>query len=60
LAEIHNEHLVANESGTSVQMIHRHYRELVTPQEAMKWFAVRPEGAAGSGVADSKEAVTAP
>jgi hypothetical protein len=26
-------------------MIHRHYRELVTPQEAKEWFNVAPEGA---------------
>jgi integrase len=45
LAQVHNEHQVANEAGTSSQMIHRHYRELVTPQEAQEWFAIVPERA---------------
>jgi integrase len=45
LAAIHNEHQVAAECGTSATMIHRHYRELVTPQEAKEWFNVLPAGA---------------
>lgn len=35
---------VAGELGNSAAMIHNHYRELVKPAEAAKWFAVKPEG----------------
>jgi integrase len=34
---------VAGFLGNSAAMIHRHYRELVRPQDAQRWFAVRPE-----------------
>ncbi len=37
---------VAGELGNSVAVVHRHYRELVKPKEAQKWFAVVPEAAA--------------
>jgi len=30
----------AREAGNSPQMIFRHYRELVRPADAQKWFAV--------------------
>lgn len=33
---------VSLEAGNSPKMIHRHYRELVTPEEAKAWFAVHP------------------
>jgi hypothetical protein len=46
LSEIHNEHQVAAESGTSVAMIHGHYRELATEAEAKTWFGVMPDGTA--------------
>ena len=42
LALVRNEHQVAAEAGTSVQMIHQHYRELVTPEEAEGYFKVQP------------------
>lgn len=32
----------ALEAGNSPQIVHRHYRELVTKTEGAKWFAVRP------------------
>jgi len=32
----------ALEAGTSVRVMHRHYRELLCPEEAQAWFAVRP------------------
>jgi len=48
LALVLNEHQVAGESGTSPQMLHTHYRELVTPDEARAWFNVLPEGAAAN------------
>lgn len=46
LSDIHNEHQVAAEAGTGIQMLYRHYREIVTPQEAKQWFNVLPAGAA--------------
>ena len=33
---------VALEAGNSSQMIFKHYRELVRPAEAEKWFAIMP------------------
>ena len=30
------------EAGNSPKMIHRHYRELVTPAQAQEWFAITP------------------
>jgi integrase len=36
---------VAGELGNSPAVVHRHYRELVKPEEAWKWFAVKPEQA---------------
>jgi len=36
----------ALEAGTSVSMIHQHYRELLRPEEAVAWFAVTPDVAA--------------
>ena len=40
LAAIQNTAQVALEAGNSPQMIFRHYRELVRPTDAEKWFAV--------------------
>ncbi len=42
LAQIQNANQVALEAGNSPQMIFRHYRELVTPEEARQWFGVVP------------------
>jgi hypothetical protein len=42
LAEIQNTAQVALEAGNSPQMIFRHYRELVRPVDAEKWFVVTP------------------
>ena len=33
---------VAGECGNSAAVVHRHYRELVKPADAVKWFAVAP------------------
>ncbi len=33
---------VAGECGNSAAVIHRHYRELVKPADAQRWFAVKP------------------
>jgi integrase len=35
---------VAGYLGNSAAVIHRHYRELVRPADAVKWFAVMPKG----------------
>jgi integrase len=37
---------VAGECGNSAAMIHRHYRELVKPADAQRWFNVKPESPA--------------
>jgi integrase len=34
---------VAGECGNSASVIHKHYRELVKPADAVKWFNVAPE-----------------
>jgi integrase len=34
---------VAGELGNSATMVHRHYRELVKPADAERWFAVKPD-----------------
>jgi integrase len=43
LAEIHDVNRVALEAGTSPKMIHKHYRELVTPEQAKSWFKITPD-----------------
>jgi len=37
---------VAGELGNSATVIHRHYRELVKPVDAERWFSVKPEAPA--------------
>jgi site-specific recombinase XerD len=37
---------VAGECGNSAAVIHRHYRELVKPADAQRWFNVKPESPA--------------
>jgi integrase len=37
---------VAGELGNSAAVVHRHYRELVKPVDAERWFNVRPEAPA--------------
>jgi integrase len=43
-----NENLTAAEAGNSPQMLHDHYRGLVTRAEAAKWFRIRPARTAGA------------
>jgi hypothetical protein len=43
VAEIQNTNQVSLEAGNSPAMIFQHYRELVRPAEAAKWFAITPE-----------------
>lgn len=45
-AQIGDAGRVAGELGNSAAVVHRHYRELVKPSEAEKWFAVKPEAPA--------------
>ena len=47
VAAIQNVAQVALEAGNSPQTIFRHYRELVRPADAVKWFAIGPLGEAG-------------
>jgi len=43
LAEIQDVNRVALEAGTSPKMIHKHYRELATPEQAKTWFNIAPK-----------------
>ena len=43
VAEIQNANQVALEAGNSPAMIFKHYRELVRPAEAKKWFGIFPD-----------------
>lgn len=45
-AQISDAGRVAGELGNTAAVVHRHYRELVKPDEAEKWFNVRPEAPA--------------
>ena len=42
LAQVQDENKVALEMGNSPQMIFAHYRQLVTPEQAEKWFGIMP------------------
>ncbi len=42
VAQTQNIPQVSLEAGNSPKMVHRHYREMVTPDEAVDWFNVRP------------------
>jgi integrase len=43
VADIQNVAQVALEAGNSPQMIFQHYRELVRPEAAKAWFAIKPK-----------------
>jgi integrase len=45
-AELGDAGRVAGELGNSAAVVHRHYRELVKPDDAKAWFAIRPEAPA--------------
>lgn len=45
LAQTQNAAQVALEMGNSANVVFRHYRELVKPADAEKWFAIKPEQA---------------
>jgi hypothetical protein len=42
VAEVQNVNQVALECGNSSSVIFKHYRELVRPAEATKWFSIQP------------------
>jgi hypothetical protein len=42
VAQTQNVAQVALEAGNSPQMIFQHYRELVRPKEAKRWFSIEP------------------
>ncbi len=46
VAALGNVPQAALDAGNSVQIIHRHYRELVTKREGEQWFAILPAEAA--------------
>ncbi len=48
VAEVQNVAQVALEAGNSPAIIFKHYRELVTREEANEWFAIHPEEGAPS------------
>lgn len=43
LAIEHDENKIASESGNSPDIIHNHYRALVTEKAAKKFWAIRPK-----------------
>lgn len=43
VAETGNVPQTSLDAGNSVQIIHRHYRELVTKDEGAAWFAIKPK-----------------
>ena len=49
IAEVKNAAQVALEAGNSPAIIFRHYRELVTEEEARAWFGIHPAGSVDSG-----------
>lgn len=44
VADIQNVNQVSLECGNSTAVIFKHYRELVRPAEAKRWFAIEPDG----------------
>ena len=46
LAVTHDPARVATEAGNSPNMIHRHYKALVTEKDGQEWFSVAPKSAA--------------
>lgn len=44
LAVTHDPAHVATEAGNSPNMVHRHYKALVTEKEGKEWFSINPSG----------------
>jgi integrase len=51
---------VAGELGNSAVVVHRHYRELVKPADALAWFAIKPESPANVITMPARKVVTSP
>ena len=49
IAEVKNAAQVALEAGNSPTIIFKHYRELVTEEDARAWFGIYPAGSVDSG-----------
>lgn len=56
LADIQNAAQVALEAGNSAAVVFKHYRELVKPADAKRWFNVRPDRPANVLPLEGKEA----
>jgi integrase len=56
VAEIQNVAQVALEAGNSPAIIFKHYRELVTREDAQKWFSIFPANASASSCIDTANA----
>jgi integrase len=55
LAATNNAHLVASELGhTTSQLVYQHYREVVAPEEAERYWEIKPAGEAANVVAFAK------
>ncbi len=54
LASCKNAAEVALEMGNSPRMIFEHYRELVTPADAQKWWSITPKSGSADGSAHHK------
>lgn len=56
LAATNNAHLVASELGhTTSQIVYQHYREVVTPEEAQRYWQIAPAAKAENVLAFNKE-----
>ena len=56
VAELQNVAQVALEAGNSPAIIFKHYRELVTREDAQKWFSILPANASASSCIDTANA----
>lgn len=54
VATTQNVNQVALESGNSPAIIFKHYRELVTPADAQKWWSITPKSGSADGKAHDK------
>jgi hypothetical protein len=55
LAAIKSAAQVSLEAGNSPQMIFKHYRELVTEEDARNWFGIVPKAKAQGKIVDLKQ-----
>ena len=55
LAQCHDAARVSLEMGNSPQMVFAHYRELVKPKEAARYWAIAPAGSTEKVVAFSRQ-----